>query len=101
MTASATVMPHAEHDGSLAEGRRPGISNPFLGMILFICSEVMFFAGLFAAYFNVRATAPRWPPVPPEVSPELAERFNLHAEPWFAAILTIVAADLCGAAESP
>ena len=32
-----------------------GISNPILGMILFITSEVMFFAGLFAAYFNVRA----------------------------------------------
>ena len=31
-------------------------------MILFICSEVMFFAGLFAAYFNVRANAPIWPP---------------------------------------
>ena len=24
-------------------------------MILFICSEVMFFSGLFAAYFSVRA----------------------------------------------
>ncbi len=46
-------------------GRRPqqaGISNPVLGMILFITSEVMFFAGLFAAYFNVRAAAPVWPP---------------------------------------
>ena len=31
-------------------------------MLLFITSEVMFFAGLFAAYFNVRATAPVWPP---------------------------------------
>ncbi len=42
---------------------RPGISTPVLGMILFITSEVMFFAGLFAAYFNVRATATSgWPP---------------------------------------
>jgi heme/copper-type cytochrome/quinol oxidase subunit 3 len=31
-------------------------------MLLFIGSEVMFFSGLFAAYFNVRATAPVWPP---------------------------------------
>ncbi len=41
---------------------RGGISNPILGMLLFITSEVMFFAGLFAAYFNVRASAPQWPP---------------------------------------
>ncbi len=47
---------------SLAHDTRGGISNPVLGMILFITSEVMFFAGLFAAYFNVRAAAPMWPP---------------------------------------
>jgi cytochrome c oxidase subunit 3 len=32
-----------------------GISNPILGMLLFITSEVMFFSGLFAAYFSTRA----------------------------------------------
>ncbi len=42
---------------------RVGISNPILGMILFIASEVMFFAGLFAAYFNVRLNATEWPPL--------------------------------------
>ena len=31
-------------------------------MLLFITSEVMFFSGLFAAYFNVRANARQWPP---------------------------------------
>ena len=41
----------------LAHDRRGGISNPVLGMLLFITSEVMFFAGLFAAYFSVRAHA--------------------------------------------
>ncbi len=41
---------------------RGGISNPVLGMLLFIVSEIMFFAGLFAAYFNVRALAVEWPP---------------------------------------
>src|SRR5438105_15204039 len=94
MTAATGVMPHAEHDGALAEGHRSGISNPILGMILFICSEVMFFAGLFAAYFSVRANSPVWPPTNalnsvPQVSEELAGKFNLHAEPWFAAALTI------------
>jgi cytochrome c oxidase subunit 3 len=46
----------------LAHDARGGISNPILGMLLFITSEVMFFSGLFAAYFSVRANAPAWPP---------------------------------------
>ncbi len=38
------------------------ISASALGMILFIASEVMFFAGLFGAYFAIRAAALEWPP---------------------------------------
>jgi len=82
-----------EHNpvAGLAHDTRGGISNPILGMILFICSEVMFFSGLFAAYFSVRASTVHWPPGAAEGVPEaLAERFNLHAEPWFAAALTII-----------
>jgi cytochrome c oxidase subunit III len=74
----------------LAHDERGGISNPILGMLLFICSEIMFFSGLFAAYFSVRATATTWPPGPPAVPPEMAEHFNLHAEPWFAGVLTVI-----------
>ena len=60
---STTRSPGCAHDA------RGGISNPVLGMLLFITSEVMFFAGLFAAYFNVRANAPRtWPPINPETN---------------------------------
>ena len=33
-----------------------------LGMSLFVSSEVMFFGGLFAAYFMLRGTAGAWPP---------------------------------------
>jgi cytochrome c oxidase subunit 3 len=79
----------AEHNpvAGLAHDTRGGISNPILGMLLFICSEVMFFSGLFAAYFNVRATAPHWPPIQPE---GVAEHFNLHAEPWYALGLTVI-----------
>lgn len=33
-----------------------------LGMILFIASEIMFFGGLFAAYFSLRASQGVWPP---------------------------------------
>ncbi len=42
-------------------GRQP-LSNTMLGFILFVASEVMFFGGLFAAYFVARADAPSWPP---------------------------------------
>ncbi|HET9613905.1 MAG TPA: cytochrome c oxidase subunit 3, partial [Candidatus Limnocylindrales bacterium] len=66
--------------GGLAHDARGGISNPILGMILFICSEVMFFSGLFAAYFSVRASTTPWPPIVAG-DPELTEAFNLHAEP--------------------
>jgi cytochrome c oxidase subunit 3 len=51
-----------EPGAAVLHGGRGGISNPILGMLLFITSEVMFFAGLFAAYFNVRASSPVWPP---------------------------------------
>jgi cytochrome c oxidase subunit 3 len=39
-----------------------GLSNTMLGFILFAASEVMFFGGLFAAYFIARADAVQWPP---------------------------------------
>jgi cytochrome c oxidase subunit III len=91
MTADSHALQTQEHSpvGSLSHDARGGISNPILGMILFICSEVMFFSGLFAAYFTVRASALVWPPVV-EGDPALTEAFNLHAEPWFAFGLTIV-----------
>jgi cytochrome c oxidase subunit 3 len=87
--ALATTQEHSAVAG-LAHDQRGGISNPVLGMILFICSEVMFFSGLFAAYFSVRASAPAWPPGPPQVPEALAEHFNLHAEPLFALGLTAI-----------
>jgi len=40
-----------------------GLPTPLVGMLLFIASEVMFFGGLFAAYFNARAAhAGAWHP---------------------------------------
>ena len=88
MTAS-TAVTTTHGDGHAAEHPR-GISNPILGMVLFICSEVMFFGGLFSAYFYTRANAPTWPPTAETVGPELAEKFNLHADPWFALGITIL-----------
>jgi cytochrome c oxidase subunit III len=68
VTADSRALVATEHSpvSGLAHDTRGGISNPILGMILFLTSEVMFFAGLFAAYFNVRANAPVWPPINPE-----------------------------------
>ncbi|MEW6223397.1 MAG: cytochrome c oxidase subunit 3 [Chloroflexota bacterium] len=59
LTAPEPGVAEAHHTG--------GIGNPVLGMLLFITSEVMFFAGLFAAYFSIRANfveegVHRWPP---------------------------------------
>jgi len=64
VTADSQALTPVEHSpvSGLAHDARGGISNPVLGMLLFLVSEVMFFAGLFAAYFNVRAAAPEWPP---------------------------------------
>ena len=67
MTAEAPAIPavaggQADPHAVAAGHAQRGISNPILGMILFITSEVMFFSGLFAAYFATRAANTPWPP---------------------------------------
>jgi cytochrome c oxidase subunit III len=64
LTTSADQSPVA----GLSHDARGGISNVVLGMLLFLTSEVMFFGGLFAAYFNVRANSPQWPTINPETN---------------------------------
>jgi cytochrome c oxidase subunit III len=64
MTAGSEVLvpqPDADVTEVGAHGAR-GTDTALMGMLLFIASEVMFFAALFAAYFNVRSTAAFWPP---------------------------------------
>ncbi len=64
MTASgAVIKPSVEEQGHPegAHGQK-GIDTALLGMMLFIASEIMFFAGLFGVYFNVRAATSAWPP---------------------------------------
>ena len=60
---SHSILP-VEHNplASMPHDSHGGLTNPVLGMLLFITSEVMFFGGLFAAYFSVRANAAQWPP---------------------------------------
>ena len=65
-----------------AHGKK-GLGNPVLGMLLFIVSEIMFFGGLFAAYFNLRTSAPAWPPTGNGA-------FLLHEEVVFPAVMTAI-----------
>lgn len=51
----------AAHSGTM-QGHKEPMSNSMLGFILFLASEVMFFGGLFAAYFIARADSVQWPP---------------------------------------
>jgi cytochrome c oxidase subunit III len=77
----------------LAHDARGGISNPVLGMLLFITSEVMFFAGLFAAYFTIRAANPVWPPFRPGTE----EQFHIEILPLVgpATVLLIISSFTC------
>ena len=54
--------PRRDRDRRPRAGVKRGMDTALLGMMLFIASEVMFFAALFGAYFNVRATTTPWPP---------------------------------------
>jgi cytochrome c oxidase subunit 3 len=57
---------HAPQVDVEIQRRETGLPTPMVGMLLFIASEVMFFGGLFAAYFNARATyVGEWGPPPP------------------------------------
>jgi cytochrome c oxidase subunit III len=56
--------------------RAPSIA--LFGTILFLASELLFFGGLFAAYFGIRAHAPEWPPA------------DAHVEPLTAGIATVL-----------
>jgi cytochrome c oxidase subunit 3 len=63
MSADITTRTEVAH-------REAGLPTPLVGMLLFIASEVMFFGGLFASYFNARAVhIGVWGP--PSGAPEL------------------------------
>jgi cytochrome c oxidase subunit 3 len=77
----AVVDSAALDDVPASEHHKPGgISSSLLGMVLFIASEVMFFGGLFGAYFTIRSSATVWPP----------EGTDVHLETWYAAVLTTI-----------
>jgi cytochrome c oxidase subunit 3 len=94
MTTDSHPLP-VEHNplASMPHDTHGGISNPVLGMLLFITSEVMFFGGLFAAYFSIRANAAQWPPV----NTETGQPFALAILPFVgpATILLIISSFTC------
>jgi cytochrome c oxidase subunit 3 len=89
MTSHSTALTTTSGDHAPATHAQGGISNVILGMLLFITSEVMFFAGLFAAYFNVRANAPVWPPL------EFHDKLHILPLVGPATILLIISSFTC------
>jgi cytochrome c oxidase subunit III len=67
-------------EAAIAHGAS-GMPTALVGMLLFISSEVMFFGGLFATYFNARASVPSGAWHPPEGG---------HLDLPLAAVLTAV-----------
>ncbi len=77
----------------IATQHKEGLSNGMLGFILFIASEVMFFGGLFAAYFIARADATEWPPENMLTAEQIARGVKLEVEfvlPFIATILLVL-----------
>ena len=63
-TMQAHPVGEQQAEAAIAHGGA-GMPTALVGMLLFIASEVMFFGGLFATYFNARATATgAWEPPP-------------------------------------
>ena len=61
MTVNTEALEPQMPEEEIVSGHDPergGMDPALLGMMLFIASEVMFFAALFAAYFNAAATMP-------------------------------------------
>ncbi len=64
MTAITTTGPLAPETGTLRQVD-PSMYRPKLlqvGVIVWLASELMFFSGLFAAYFSLRSATRPWPP---------------------------------------
>jgi len=56
--------------------KKPPIANGVLGIIIFVVTEVMFFAALISSYLVLRSGAVEWPPWGQPRLPVLATGFN-------------------------
>ena len=89
MTVNTEVLEPEMPEDEVASGhdaKRGGMDPALLGMMLFIASEVMFFAALFAAYFNAAATLPVFPPLNHEGG-RILDPFHF---PYLPIVMTIV-----------
>ena len=62
---AVTTQPPGPTDGAAARPPEPstsGLSPLGVGVVVWLASELMFFAGLFAAYFTLRSINDTWPP---------------------------------------
>ncbi len=57
--AAALERPHGAGSGHHVADRPQMLA---VGVMIWLGSEFMFFSGLFAAFFTIRAAAPHWPP---------------------------------------
>jgi cytochrome c oxidase subunit III len=73
-----------------AQTKHDELSNGMLGFILFLASEVMFFGGLFAAYFIARADAPSWPPTELLTPEQIAAGVELKLHTALPAVATAI-----------
>ncbi|HET7173326.1 MAG TPA: cytochrome c oxidase subunit 3 [Nocardioidaceae bacterium] len=62
-----SIETEARHAPSGVDGMPPVV----LGIVLFICSEAVFFSALFAGWFTARSRSPQWPPSGIHVNPTL------------------------------
>jgi cytochrome c oxidase subunit III len=61
-------MSEAAGIGRPATSSRASTPPLLFGTIVFLASELLFFGGLFAAYFTLRSSTPVWPPARDEIS---------------------------------
>jgi len=80
------IPPRREPGGDVAATH--GVSHGMWGVVIFIASEVMFFAALFTAYFYLRAQHGAWQP--PEGARPGAWPFRGDASEWLPTANTIV-----------
>ncbi len=62
--------------GRYAEAESPKPGDPVVGVLIFLASETMFFAGLVTAFLVSRAASLDWPPLGQPRLPVLATAFN-------------------------
>lgn len=74
--SSTVSMRRGDALGPTRTERKPVMPNGLLGMLIFVFTEAMFFAGFVSAFTIVKAAAPLWPPPDQPRLPIEATAFN-------------------------